>query len=475
LFVRRARYVIAPFRDPSLRWVTEHIPQGAVPKQQADGSLVLELENIPPFKAEEYTVPESILKARIDFFYVLGPAFASPSYWASHGSRLSEAIEEFIGRSDRIRSIVKTLAEPADPAEAVVRKLYERAQKLRHLSFERPRSAAEQQKEGLSENKNAEDVLKRGYAQANEANLLFAAMVRAAGLQARIVLVTARDNDIFRPDLWDPDQLNAMVISVKIGDRECFFDPSTKFCPFGLLPWEETDAQGIRLDPSGVSGIHTSLPESLAAVTERRAELQLREDGTIEGKLIVDFFGQEALERRRMHNLEDHTGRREKMADEVKSWLPDGAIVEVVTIAQWDSTADPLRLECTVRVPQYAVVTGKRLLLSSCVFHSARENPFRHASRLHPIYFRYPHRERDEVTIELPEGYVVERVPAPFKLSDGPAGVEITRETDGNSLHVRRQYRMDGYVFDANQYGKLRAFYSGMRTADEERIVILAR
>ncbi len=68
-------------------------------------------------------------------------------------------------------------------------------------------------------------------------------MARAAGFDARIVYLASRDGAYFIQRLPDERQLNAMVVSVQLGGKEMFCDPATHFCPFGLLPWEESAAR----------------------------------------------------------------------------------------------------------------------------------------------------------------------------------------------------------------------------------------
>jgi len=475
LFTRRARFEIFPLPKVLLRWASQRLGQGTSPAPQPDGRVVLEVENVVGFQREEYMPPEAILKGRVFFFYVFGPAWSQELYWRSLGGQHAEFFEKFIGKSRKIERAVKELLGPNDSPEEKLRKIYSRVQTIRYLSYERMRSEKEQQRERLSENKSAEDVLAHGHADANEINLLFAAMVRAAGLEASIVEITARDDSLFRPQIWDPGQLDAMVISVKLGDQERFFDPATLFCPPQILPWEESIAQGIRIGPNGGTMVHTPLPESSSAVTERQASLKLLEDGTLQGKLIAAFFGQEALDRRLDSYSRDDSGRRKAIEDEVKAWLPAGASVEIHSIREWESSADPLQVECSVRIPHFAVSTGRRLLLPSSVFHSRREDPFRHAARQHPVYFRYPHQEKDDVTVELPADCRLEAIPPAFNDKREFGRVELTREAAGSTLRIRRHYVMDEFLFDVNLYNSLRAFFTATRTADDQKIVLEVR
>src|SRR5260370_18879301 len=89
------------------------------------------------------------------------------------------------------------LIAASDTGEAKLRKIYTRVQQVRAVSYESEKTEKERKQENLKENKNAEDVLNRGYAFANEINLLFVALARAAGFEAYPVLVTSRTRSFF--------------------------------------------------------------------------------------------------------------------------------------------------------------------------------------------------------------------------------------------------------------------------------------
>src|SRR5207253_3004787 len=97
---------------------------------------------------------------------------------------------------------------------------------------------------------------------ANEINLFFTALARAAGFDASVVLVAGRDRGFFRQNILDPRQLNAMLVAVRVGSQEFFLDPATLHCPFKLLPWEETSTTGIRVHKSGGVSVTTPEPKS---------------------------------------------------------------------------------------------------------------------------------------------------------------------------------------------------------------------
>jgi transglutaminase-like putative cysteine protease len=281
LFMRRARFSLRPLPQGQLVWVSMGLPKDTPLRRQADGSVLLELTNIPAFVEEPLMPPERILKSRVDFFYVIGTADAS-SFWRSKGNQMTPIYENFIGNSKNIRNVVNQTVAPSDPDETKLRKLYTRAQQIRFVSLEAGKTEKEEKRENLKDNKNAEDVLKHGYGFADEINLLFVALARAAGFGSAPALVAARDRAFFQKNSLDRSQLDAMVAWVKVGTKDYYFDPATRFCPYNLLPWNKTAAGGIRLEKDTVeTGLFA---ESLYQDTrEKLLEIPAADPGNVIG------------------------------------------------------------------------------------------------------------------------------------------------------------------------------------------------
>jgi hypothetical protein len=70
--------------------------------------------------------------------------------------------------------------------------------------------------------------------------------------------------------------------------------------------------------------------------------------------------------------------------------------------------AKPFSYSYDIRVPGYAARTGKRLFVQPAFFQHGLGPLFPTSVRKHDIYFNYPWVEQDEVTIELPQGFILD-------------------------------------------------------------------
>jgi len=473
LFTRRARFSLRPLPNAPVGWTIRAFPNSPRPQQMLpDLRYVLEVENVPAYREEEFMPPEDATRSRIHFYYGVGGLPSSEGYWSSIARVRTEDIERFLDKRKAMENEVRSIISPGDSDLGKLQKIYARAQQVRFLSFEYEKTDKERKKENIHENKNVEDVLKHNYANANEANLLFIGLARAAGFSAWPVAVSDRANTLFDREYPNAGQLNALVVGVHVGSKDLFLDPATLFCPFGLLPWGENGTKGISLGGTSTLFAATAGPQSSEAIVRREVKAQLDKDGNVDGTIHVVFSGQEALIRRLGAYQTDEAGRKKELEDEVKGWLPMGATVALTSSPEWEKAAETLEAQFSLKVPNVVTRAGHRRVLPLTICQGGAKYPFESSQRIHPVYFSYPYQEIDQVTLQLPGGYEVESVPEGRKVNAAFATYNTSYQKKAETVEFERRMAMEGIWFRTEYYSSLRAFYRSVRSGDEDQIVL---
>jgi Domain of Unknown Function with PDB structure (DUF3857)/Transglutaminase-like superfamily len=467
LFTRHGVFSIRPVHGGQLAYARVRLP-GVKPAQQPDGSMRLEVNNVAAIEKEADMPPESQLNSRVHFYYQVGYI---GNYWQSMSRAKAERAEKFILPTHYLEQAANEITPPSDPPETRMRKLYARVQQIRYLSYETSRTEKEEKREHLAANKSAEDILRHGYAYSNEINFLFAALARAAGFDASIVEVVDRSSAVFEPQVLDTSQLNATVVRIYRNGKNLYFDPATRFCPFGLLPWFESETQGISWARLGgdVADVYPANPPS---TIERTADLKLQPDGGLEGELEVVYTGQEALDKRLSAVDEDEAGRRKIIEDEINQWTPPGATIDLDSVTGWDDPEKPLRVKCHLHAARFAVLTQKRMLFPIAVFQMTRKNPLPYTHRLQPVYYRYGFDVLDKITISLPNAYRMEALPAANDYKTSFGEFHAKRTSDANVVQLERHSTLNRYFFPLDLYGSLRQYFDQLRRSDAQKIVL---
>ncbi|MGA2299531.1 MAG: DUF3857 domain-containing protein [Candidatus Acidiferrum sp.] len=368
LFTKHAKFSLKPYDGPGwgVQWIwPAGLPSGATPAKEGPDHVVrMEANNVPAFEIEDYMPPENELKYRINFVYREGGLETNQDkYWTNFGRKENGRAEEFVNKRKAMEQAVAQSVSPNDPRMVKLQKIYARTQQVRNLSYEESKTELEQKREKLKPASNVEELWKNQYGSGWNITWLFLGLARAAGFEAYPCLVSGRSEYFFHKERLNSAELNANVVLVKLDGKDLYFDPGGAFTPFGLLSWVETGVAGLKLDKEGGKWITTSLPESDASRTERKGDLKLLDDGSLEGKLIVTWTGLEGMWRRIEQRNQDDANRKKFLEDDVKNSMALGSEVELTKQPDWKSSDTALTAEFTLKVPGFASSAGRKVLL----------------------------------------------------------------------------------------------------------------
>ena len=475
LFTRHAKFSLKPNPDFALRWNwPEGLPAGTQPPKEDHGTIRMDAQNIPAFLVEDFMPPENEMKFRVDFIYSEETSLEKDpaKFWKAESKKQNDKVENFVNKKKAMEQTVAQIVAGGDSQDAKLRKIYAKVQQLRNLNYENEKSQQEQKREKQKEVTNVEDLLKRGYGNGTQITWLFMALARAAGFDASPVLVARRSDHFFKAIVMNARQLNDNLVLVKLEGKDLYFDPGTAFTPYGMLPWWETSVSGLRLGKDGGGWVETPLNDETQSKIERKTALKLDSEGTLTGKLTVTYWGSDAQSLRIEERIEDETSRKKLLEDMVRETIPAAIEVDLVNNPDWSSSSPSLQTEYSLKVPGWVAGAGKRALLPVGLFSSPEKSIFEHSGRVHPVYFHYPYRKIDDITIELPLGWKVASLAKSVDRDVKAAAYTMKSEDNSGSLHLTRLLRSDLVMVPPNSYGALRSFFQVVRTGDEEQVVL---
>ena len=477
LFTKYGKFTLKPYTREA--WTVQWswpagLPTGTEPpKEEPDGIIRMIAKNIPAFQIEDFMPPENELKFRVAFVYhEEAPEKDVDKFWKHFGKKTNDRVENFANKRKAMEQAVSQIVSPGDSPEAKLRKIYARTQQVRNLSFETSKTEQEEKREKMKETKSVEDIWKNGYGYGDGITWLFLGLSRAAGLEAYPVMASSRNEYFFQKMRMNGSELDSNTVMVKLNGKEMYFDPGAAFTPFGMLPWMETGVTGLRLDKDGGSWIQTTLPSSEDSRIERSANLKLTTEGDLAGKLKLSYTGLEALSRRVEERNEDDAARKKYLEDQVKEYIPVGIEVELTNKPDWKSSDTPLAAEFDLKVPGWASSAGRKALLPVELFGATEKHLFEHANRVWPVYFEYPFKKVDDLTIELPLGWQVESLPKDMDEDAKAAEYTLKAENKDGTLHIQRTLRSDLMTIPKESYSALRGFFGFVRAQDDQQIVL---
>jgi hypothetical protein len=477
LFTKKGVFTLKPFtRFPwNVQWSwPAGLPAGTKPPEEGPDHVVrMTALNIPAFVTEDFMPPAEELKFRVDFVYHDEPIEADINkFWRNYGKKRYGQAEGFIDKRKAMEEAVNTIVSRDDAPEVKLKKIYERVQSIKNLSYLPAKSAEERKHENMKENSNVEDVWKRQFANGWDLTWLFVGLARAAGFEAYPCLVSSRGEYFFHKERVNGRELNANVALVKVNGKDEYFDPGAAFTPFGMLPWVETGVDGLRLDKDGGTWIQTSMPSSDQTILQRSAKLEISHEGDLAGKVTVTYTGLNAWNIRMAGRNQDDAARKKFLEDGVKESIPAGSELELTNTPDWQSANSPFVAEYQLKVPGWTSSAGRRALLPTGLFSASEKHLFEHANRIWPIYFRNPFRTVDDLVITLPQGWKIETLPKDVDRDAKAVQYTLKLDDKDGNLHIQRTLRSDVVIVAKENYPVLRAFYQLVKSEDEQQVIL---
>lgn len=476
LFTREAHFTIRPPRGPdapSFYWRAFNFSQPVLLLPQKDGTYTLTMHNVPPLKQEPYTMPDNMRRGRVQFSFRPNMPETVGSFWNEKAKQWAHDLNHRIDKKKQLQQVVDQTTSPNDPPMVKLRKLYARAQQIRNIDWY-PIGPAPTKTEKLKDNHNVGDVLKHGYGNDFEINILFLGLARAAGLDARVVLFAARDRTMFFPSLENPYELSGNIVVVSLNGKNLFLDPGSPDYPFSLLKWNEAGIKGLAISKKGAEFINIPSTTAEEALTERHADLTLDAKGALNGTLEIEFTGIRGAAVRQAERGEGQSDRRKDLSDIIDPWLPSGGSFHITSVTGWRHPSGPLRVKGKLTIPGYGTGLGKRLLVPLVPFTSKVAGAFHSPTRVNDVYFNYPFENRDDITLHLPVGYKVESLPKLPSISGRAFVYTVTAAKQSDTLHVARDLKVRGFYFPVKYYSLVRSFFSTVKTGDDDQAVLEA-
>ncbi|NAS13991.1 DUF3857 domain-containing protein [Poritiphilus flavus] len=297
-------------------------------------------------------------------------------------------------------------------------------------------------------------------------NLMLAAMLREAGLEANPVLISTRDNGI--PLFPTREGFNYVVVALELGESMLFLDASNKYTKPNLLPIRALNWMGrvIKKDGTHVSvGVR---PRSLSR-EGNMADIQLNLDGTIEGKMRKSYTEYRAYNFRNIYNKVSEEDYLEKFENK-----HGGIEVSDYTIKNRNTIGKPITEDFSFYMEDQLAVTGDKIYFSPLFFHTMTENPFKLEDRKFPIDFAYPWRDNCMFTITIPQGYEVDFLPESIKMSlPENAGSFVYRLAQkGNKIQVMADLKINEALIPAESYAVVKELFSKIVEKESEKVVL---
>lgn len=445
------------------RVVPRSLPDGSEMLVDKEGVLRVTLRSLPAFEEEVLMPPEDAIRMRYQLIY------RRFTFGKTVEEYISEGINQFIGKPAKLQPVAQQLVAPGDAGEAKVRKIYAAVHgRIRNLSFEEGYTKKERKRENMRERKSAEDVWQLGYGTALEIAQLFVGLCRAEGLASDLVYVVPRETNLYDPEIPLIDQLEWPIAVVDLPEGPRYFDPGTRFAPFGWIGWQYQGTHGARVGNS-MASIRIPQFDPQNSGRERKITLEIQPNGGARVLMVSNYIGQSALDRR--NEFFDLSAKQieRKLRDELEDLIPQ-ARLQKVTSKGLDGTGEIVEIAYEIEVPDLAQRQGDRLIIRPIL--TDWTSPFAYWKRTHPVYLPQSYVGRREVRVVPPPGYRLAHEPPTRKVEFPFAMMETIVAQDGSTAVLSQRMTVRASLTRLKEeYADVKRFFDYVAAGDQIYLV----
>ena len=315
-----------------------------------------------------------------------------------------------------------------------------------------------------------DDVLERRSGTSAEINLLLVSMLQEADLAlAAPVLISTRDHGHTVPLYPFLSQFNDLIVVASTDEQVMFLDATSPHRPAGVLPLRALNDNGFMLDEENAQWV--DIPRNAPDQRSFFTQGELHADGTVEANVQATYSGPGIAPRRSDYESADDD------ASFVASTLfdrYDNAEVGAPRVEIPDARHESVVVRSDVTIPRYANTAADFIYLNPMLLSRWEENPFQAEERTYPVDFGYPGQVEQVISLQLPEGYVIEEMPGNMQVqlpNEGGAYTRLTQEQFGR-LTLRSVYTLNQPVIGSQDYEGLRDFFARIVAIESEPIVL---
>ncbi len=296
-----------------------------------------------------------------------------------------------------------------------------------------------------------DSVFKNKFGSLPDRTLLLYGMLKKAGINAQLILLSPNENGKRITEIATIGQLPSIIVKIEQGDSTYWLCPVDECTAFGELIPEYQGRIGLILKPTGSELIDIPLNEPNKERTEKRIWAKLFSNGELEVKQIVKLYGNFAIGFRKNKALKQEELRKQFEAT-VSKIHPSAELIEF-KVSDLANLSDTVSYQLNYRIKNYALKSGDKFLTFNLpgILYTAEE--VGKPERANPMDFGIKEAEINQIEIEIPKGYKIYYLPPLYEQESKIAtyGANFTKKMPN---FIQKMFKKPAYIIFSDKYSR---------------------
>lgn len=424
------------------------------------------LANVPALKDEAFITTLDDYRPSLDF-ELRGTSFPGESYkdltgtWPKIVSTLAqdENFGSFIKKDAFAKSVLPSILKGEKDTLTMVKLIfnYVKDNIKWNKDFDYYASAT-----------NPKTIFEKKVGNAADINLSLVSLLKAANLNANPLMVSTRENGM-HPGYPIMTKFNNVIASVFVGNKDILLDATNKDLMIGMVSYQNLNHQALLIDLKNSISRWVMTEPTFADERIFVYSLTLDKEDKLKGSLNRYAKGYAALQLRgRYRNASNET-------EFLKDFKKDktGLGLTGYQILNLDNLDEALTETMEVTIEDNVEEAGNLVYFTPLLFERTKENLFKHDTREFPVDFAFPIKESYRITVNFPEEYDVEKLPASasYKIPGEKGSFTITFMAQGKTLLVKSVIDITKSYYTPQEYFDLKELFKAIVQKQAEQIV----
>ncbi|MFW6222804.1 MAG: hypothetical protein ACOC3T_04245 [Bacteroidota bacterium] len=301
-----------------------------------------------------------------------------------------------------------------------------------------------------------------------DVNLILCNFLNKLGYDARPVVMSTRENGMLAHFFPTYRKLNYVIVGVFLNGKQILLDATDEYLPMGMLPVRCLNEYGrtVIYDKSDwvqIQPLHKSNKTVFSNLT-------LDEYGGLTGTIDYKYSEYAAYDFRKTYG--EYNSKEAYIEDYEAENV--GLQINKLELTDVEDLYKPVVCKMQISMDNQTESIGDMLYVNPMIMEKLVENPFKLDERKYPVHFPYPIKNRYIINLEIPEGYVVEKLPESLKTAlPENAGTFIYQlQQTQNRITLLYTFQLNRIYFNTSAYGMLKEFYKSLYEKHNEMIIL---
>jgi hypothetical protein len=196
---------------------------------------------------------------------------------------------------------------------------------------------------------------------------------------------------------------------------------------------------------------------------------EVSENGDVNGKVRKQYFDYNAY----IYRDKNNGVSTESLIERTERQFAGVEVSDYATQNNTDLTL-PIVENYTFSSDNLVETIGNTMYISPLLFFTTNENPFKQETREYPVDFVYPHQDKYNISLTIPDGYTIETLPSTkgMALPDGLGKFSYNISKNNNQVQLLYSLDINQAIISPEYYEALKNFYKEIVTKQTEKIVL---